>query len=109
MPDDGCVRADPASWSDCCARKRRFYQVGTSAGWSVHDEPNEGWGSPQRVAVAGAGHRDGKDSIQVSISDSSQRTVFGPNLRGAGKVPSAMRRYMVELPGPVFSLTAGSA
>ena len=51
---------------------------------------------------------DGKDLIQASISDCSQRTVFGPKLRGAGKVPSAIRRYMVEVPRPVFCLTSRS-
>ena len=46
--------------------------------------------------------------IQASISDCSQRTVFGPKLRGAGKVPSAIRRYIVEVPRPVFCLTSRS-
>jgi hypothetical protein len=62
--------------------------------------------SPRRLPVPA--RDDGKDLIQASISDCNQRTLFGPRLRGTGEVPSAMRRYMVELPSPVFSFTSRS-
>ena len=62
----------------------------------------------QPVAFVSVLRRAGKDSIQASISDSSQRTVLGPKRRGTGKVPLAMCRYIVELPSPVFSLTSRS-
>jgi hypothetical protein len=65
------------------------------------------WELTDTLAVVPA-RDDGKDLIQASISDCNQRTVFGPRLRGTGKVPSAMRRYMVELPSPVFSFTSRS-
>jgi hypothetical protein len=69
----------------------RRTELSTDLGGFGHDRPD----AKRRKfeALAGSPDReDGKDLIQASTSDCSQRTVFGPKLRGAGKVPTAIRR-----------------